>query len=230
VQAQALELNQPALLHLEDMAAHYLKEMRRVQPKGPYHLLGYSFGGVMVLEMAHQLLAAGETIGMLGMLDSRAKDYIQGSYAEPSSTNNGVSQPVGLVGFFHSQRGHGGAKGWWEFFVKDFTERRVRYTITLAARMFSTLPAFLKDTHEINAVAARNYKVKPVSQKLTLFRAAKQADRSIPSDNGWSPIFQGGVEIHEIPGDHWQVLSVPGIDVLAKSIHGCLSRFDEPAE
>jgi thioesterase domain-containing protein len=70
--------------------------------------------------------------------------------------------------------------------------------------------------------------VKSVSQKLTLFRAANQADSSIPSDNGWSPIFKGGVEIHEIPGDHWQVLSVPGIDVLAKSIHGCLSQFDEP--
>ena len=66
VQAQALELNQPALLHLEDMAAHYLEEMRRVQPKGPYHLLGYSFGGVMVLEMAHQLLAAGEKIACWG--------------------------------------------------------------------------------------------------------------------------------------------------------------------
>jgi thioesterase domain-containing protein len=229
VQAQALELNQPALLHLEDMAAHYLKEIRRVQPKGPYHLLGYSFGGVMVLEMAHQLLAAGEKVGLLGMLDSRASDYIQVSSAEPSF-NNEVSQPAGLAGFFHSQRGHGGAKAWWEFFLKDFTERRVRYTITIAARLFSKLPAFLKDTHEINAVAARNYKVKPVSQKLTLFRAAKQADRSIPSDNGWSSIFRGGVEIHEIPGDHWQVLSVPGIDVLAKSIHGCLSRMDEPAE
>ncbi|WP_353069084.1 condensation domain-containing protein [Tunturibacter empetritectus] len=226
VQAQALELNRPALLHLEDMAAHYLKEIRQVQPMGPYHLLGYSFGGVMVLEMAHQLLAAGETVGLLGMLDSRARDYIQVSSAEPSP-NNGVSEPAGLVGFFHSQRGHGSVKGWWDFFLKDFTERRVRYTVTIAARMFSRLPAFLKNTHEINAVAARNYKVKPVSQKLTLFRAAKQADRSIPSDNGWSPIFQGGVEIHEVPGDHWQVLSVPGIDVLAKSIHGCLSRFDE---
>jgi thioesterase domain-containing protein len=230
VQAQALERNQPALLHLEDMAAHYLKEMRRVQPKGPYHLLGYSFGGVMVLEMAHQLLAAGETIGMLGMLDSRAKDYIQGSYAEPSPNGNGEGPRGRVAGLVHSYKGHGSAKERWDFFVKDLDERRIRYTITIAARMFSTLPAFLKNTHEINAVAARNYKVKPVSQKLTLFRAAKQADRSIPSDNGWSSIFQGGVEIHEVPGDHWQVLSEPGIDVLAKSIHGCLSRFDEPAE
>ena len=41
-----------------------------------------------------------------------------------------------------------------------------------------------------------------------------------------APIFEEGIEIHEIPGDHWQVLSEPGIDVLAKTIHGCLSQFD----
>jgi thioesterase domain-containing protein len=229
VQAQALELDQPALLRIEDMAAHYLKEIRRVQPEGPYHLLGYSFGGIVVLEMAHQLLAAGETIGLLGMLDTRARDYTEGWPSELAS-NNGKTQSGGLAGFFRSYAGHGSAKGWWDFFLKDLGERRVRYTTTVAARMFSTLPAFLKNTHEINSVAARNYKVKPVSQKLTLFRAANQADSSIPSDNGWSPIFKGGVQIHEIPGDHWQVLSVPGIDVLAKSIHGCLSQFDEPTK
>jgi len=228
VQAQALEANQPALLRIEDMAAHYLKEIRRVQPEGPYHLLGYSYGGIVVLEMAHQLLAAGETLGLLGMLDTRARDYLQG-WSSELSTNNGHSQAGGLVGFFRSYTGHGSVKGWWEFLLKDLGERRVRYTITLAARMSSTLPSFLKNTHEINSVAARNYKVKPLSVKLTLFRAANQADSSIPSDNGWSPIFKGGVEILEVPGDHWQVLSVPGIDVLAKSIHGCLKRFDEQA-
>jgi thioesterase domain-containing protein len=229
VQAQALEANQPALLRMEDMAAHYLMEIRRVQPKGPYHLLGYSFGGVVVLEMAHQLLAAGETVGLLGMLDTRAREYIEDRKTESSSNNGHGSPPGALAGFFRSHLGHGNAQGWWEFFLQDLQERRVRYTITIAARMFSTLPAFLKNTHEINSVAARNYKVKPVSAKLTLFRAANQADSSIPSDNGWSPIFKEGVEVHEVPGDHWQVLSVPGIDVLAKSIHGCLSRFDEPA-
>jgi thioesterase domain-containing protein len=228
VQAQALEVDQPALLRIEDMAAHYLKEIRRVQPEGPYHLLGYSFGGIVVLEMAHQLIAAGETLGMLGMLDTRARDYIEGWPGE-LSTNNGHSQPGGLVGVFRSYTGHGSVKGWWEFFLKDLRERSVRYTITIAARMSSTLPSFLKNTHEINSVAARNYKVKPLSATLTLFRAANQADSSIPSDKGWSPIFRGGVEILEVPGDHWQVLSVPGIDVLAKSIHGCLTQFDKKA-
>jgi thioesterase domain-containing protein len=62
---------------------------------------------------------------------------------------------------------------------------------------------------------------------LTLFRATKQAEEGIPQDNGWGPIFTDGVEILEIPGDHWQVLSDPGIGVLAKTIHDCLDQFDK---
>jgi thioesterase domain-containing protein len=224
VQAQALEANQRALLHIDDMAAHYLKEIRRIQPKGPYHFLGYSFGGIVVLEMAHQLLNAGETVGLLGMLDTRAKDYTPEMPNEDKSEK--LQKQGRLMGFFRSNKGHGSGKAWAEFFLKDLKERRVRYVTTIAAKMFSTLPAFLKNTHEINAVAARNYNPKPFPGKLTLFRASKQTNANIPSDNGWSSIFEEGIEIHEIPGDHWQVLSEPGIDVLAKTIHGCLSRFD----
>ena len=72
VQAQALLAGQPALLRLEDMAAHYIREIRKIQPNGPYRLLGYSFGGTMALEMAHQLRAVGEVVAPIGMLDARS--------------------------------------------------------------------------------------------------------------------------------------------------------------
>jgi thioesterase domain-containing protein/aryl carrier-like protein len=220
VQAQALEADQHALTTIEDMAAHYLKEIRRVQPKGPYHFLGYSFGGIVVLEMAHQLHAAGETVGMLGMLDTRARDYVRVKSAHNSSSAS-VEQG-GLAGYVHRSMGHRSVKAWLHFFVTDLKERRNRYVTKLAAKMFPKIPAFLKNTHEINSYAARNYRVKAIAEKLTLFRAAEQADPSIPSDNGWSSIFTKGIEIHEVPGDHWHVLYEPGIDVLAKSIHDCL--------
>jgi thioesterase domain-containing protein len=91
--------------------------------------------------------------------------------------------------------------------------------------MFSKIPASWKDTYEINSLAQRNYRKTPFPGRLTLFRASKQ-EEGIPSDNGWGPIFSGGIEVHEIPGDHWEVLSEPGIDVLAKSIGKSLSRFE----
>jgi acetoacetyl-CoA synthetase len=55
---------------VEDMAQFYLDAVREVQPHGPYFLAGYSFGGLVALEMAQRLSNEGETIGFLGMLDT----------------------------------------------------------------------------------------------------------------------------------------------------------------
>ena len=55
---------------IEDMAAWYVQRMRAVQADGPYRLLGTSFGGVMVFEIALQLQQAGLEIDFLGLLDT----------------------------------------------------------------------------------------------------------------------------------------------------------------
>lgn len=55
---------------VEDMAGLYLDAIREIQPHGPYFLAGYSFGGLVALEMAQRLSAAGETIAFFAMLDS----------------------------------------------------------------------------------------------------------------------------------------------------------------
>ncbi|HTG43499.1 MAG TPA: amino acid adenylation domain-containing protein, partial [Verrucomicrobiae bacterium] len=55
---------------IEEMARFYLKEIRRFQPGGPYFLGGFCFGGNVAYEMAHQLAAAGEEIGLLVMLET----------------------------------------------------------------------------------------------------------------------------------------------------------------
>ncbi|MET9701221.1 alpha/beta fold hydrolase, partial [Streptomyces sp. NPDC006529] len=53
-----------------EMAADYLRLIREVQPSGPYHLLGWSFGGTVAHEMARQLQGSGEEVALLAMLDS----------------------------------------------------------------------------------------------------------------------------------------------------------------
>jgi acetoacetyl-CoA synthetase len=55
---------------VEDMAQLYLDAIREIQPRGPYFLAGYSFGGLVALEMAQRLSREGETIAFFGMLDS----------------------------------------------------------------------------------------------------------------------------------------------------------------
>ncbi|TAM03962.1 MAG: acetoacetate--CoA ligase [Paraburkholderia sp.] len=53
-----------------DMASHYVDEIRRVQTHGPYAIIGFSFGGLVALEMAQQLHRAGEQIELLCILDT----------------------------------------------------------------------------------------------------------------------------------------------------------------
>ena len=60
------------LTRIEDMAAHYIEALRRVQPKGPYFLGGWSFGGWVAFEMAQQLQKSGEEVALLAVLDTLA--------------------------------------------------------------------------------------------------------------------------------------------------------------
>ncbi|MFE7598445.1 amino acid adenylation domain-containing protein [Streptomyces sp. NPDC057494] len=53
-----------------EMAAAYIEQIRSVQPSGPYHLVGYSFGGTVAHEIAVQLQAAGEQVAALVVLDT----------------------------------------------------------------------------------------------------------------------------------------------------------------
>lgn len=54
---------------LEQMAQDYVQAIRRVQPQGPYHLLGWSLGGALAVEMARLLREAGEPVAFLGLVD-----------------------------------------------------------------------------------------------------------------------------------------------------------------
>ncbi|MCY7763662.1 non-ribosomal peptide synthetase DhbF [Bacillus spizizenii] len=61
---------------LDDMAADYIEQIRTVQPKGPYHLLGWSLGGNVVQAMATQLQNQGEEVSLLVMLDAYPNHFL----------------------------------------------------------------------------------------------------------------------------------------------------------
>ena len=54
---------------LRIVAANYVRQVRAIQPSGPYHFAGHSSGGLVVFEMACQLREQGETVGLLALLD-----------------------------------------------------------------------------------------------------------------------------------------------------------------
>jgi amino acid adenylation domain-containing protein len=53
----------------EEMASGYLKEVRSLQPQGPYYLGGHSIGGLVAFEMAQQLRRQGQEVALLALLD-----------------------------------------------------------------------------------------------------------------------------------------------------------------
>src|SRR5262249_28758508 len=57
-------------LTVEGQAPLYLNDIRRIQNHGPYHLCGYSFGGEVAYEVATRLIADGEDVGALIILDT----------------------------------------------------------------------------------------------------------------------------------------------------------------
>ncbi|MFJ6167205.1 amino acid adenylation domain-containing protein [Micromonospora orduensis] len=68
---QAPGLSDPSIRidNIAQLADLYLKQIRAVQPTGPYHLLGWSFGGCVAHQMAVRLQAAGERVPLLAVLD-----------------------------------------------------------------------------------------------------------------------------------------------------------------
>jgi thioesterase domain-containing protein/aryl carrier-like protein len=62
---------------VEEMAAEYLDAILACQCEGPYYLSGYSFGGLVALEMAHQLLDRGHEVALLVLLDSGGPDTVR---------------------------------------------------------------------------------------------------------------------------------------------------------
>jgi amino acid adenylation domain-containing protein len=72
IQDPSLHNTQSASKSIEALAAHYLEALKTVQPEGPYHLLGWSVGGVVAYEMAQQLSRQGQSVALLIMLDTSA--------------------------------------------------------------------------------------------------------------------------------------------------------------
>jgi len=70
IQAKGLDGTEEPLDRVEDMAALYLRSIRKLQPHGPYLLIGYSFGGLVALEMADAMHEVGEKVALLALVDA----------------------------------------------------------------------------------------------------------------------------------------------------------------
>ena len=75
LQAKGMDGIQDMLTQVEDIAAHYVKEIRAFQPEGPYFLGGLSFGGIASIEIAQRLIEQGQKVGLIALIDTHGPGY-----------------------------------------------------------------------------------------------------------------------------------------------------------
>jgi len=214
LQAPALAGEAPTHLGIEEMAERYVAEVRRVQASGPYYLLGLSFGGNIALEMAQRLMRDGEHVALLGMLDSKGPGYPR----FPSRWSRAwahcqyfLKQPPAGRRHYLSVR----VKG-----ARDLIRRRVLHSWFRRAHCpEGALAGVLDDIGISHIQAGREYERQPYPGAITVFRASLQPIGCIPEwDNGWSRVAQGGVTVHQVPGEHAEIVDEPHVAVLAEHL------------
>ncbi|MFO0700819.1 MAG: amino acid adenylation domain-containing protein [Nitrospira sp.] len=67
LQARGLDGKEAPFTSITEMASHYVEQIRRVRPTGPYTVLGSCTGGLIAYEMAQQLLGQGQTVTLVVM-------------------------------------------------------------------------------------------------------------------------------------------------------------------
>jgi amino acid adenylation domain-containing protein len=202
-QAQGMDGKLPCLDRVAPMADLYLEHMRAEQPRGPYFIGGYSFGGLVALEMARRLRAEGEEIALLTLVDT----YLP----SPKETQSLLRRFLNLSS---------GQK--WAYAKK----RSKRYVRGIKRRIDAIfLPAAIKAVLEACAAAEAKYQPSAYEGSIVLFRASEKALRGLDdAQGGWQQYALGGVEIHEVEADHGNILNEPQVKQLAGQIRARLEK------
>ncbi|MCT7967818.1 AMP-binding protein [Laspinema sp. D1] len=98
LQALGLDGKQEPLNRVEDMAAHYIREIQTIQPKGPYLLGGRCFGGRVALEMAQKIQAQGEKVATLAIVEAGTPQIGEPLSSEEQEMINQLN-PIRAQGF-----------------------------------------------------------------------------------------------------------------------------------
>lgn len=207
---------------IEEMAADYIKEIRTVQPDGPYFLGGFSFGGVVAFEMAQQLLKQGQQVALLALLDP----------SPPISANLWPSAPLWrdwLCEHLRNLKRLGYPEKllytlervkWRTDRIKIKTKRAVcSFCLAIGRPIPSRLRMFY--FFQVSGQAKRKYVPQLYPGRVLLLRAK---ERPYDSRLNWSKLIEGELEIHELPGNHLDVIHGPLTAVWSEKLRECLQR------
>ncbi len=203
---QPIYVLQPQLLdekdflnRVEDTATEYIQHIRNFQPEGPYYLAGYSLGGVIIFEMAQQLLAQGHEVALLGLFDTICPKYFKQLLTENESarhlrtlTTLKLEHKLSYLWGGLKKRSQAIVKVFQSSFVPSIPHPDESQDLKVSSSL----------THAI-----ANYIPKPYPGQITLFRCVEQNwwikhDREL----GWAELTEKPVEVIDIPGSHHQLV------------------------
>jgi len=228
LQPQGLDGKQLPHKRIEDMAAHYIKEMSSLQPEGPYYIGGLSTGGTIAFEMAQQLQAQGQKVALLVLFDTFAG-------LRPESSRNPLLQRLKSYPYmFRADLHFGNLLLYGPRYLlgsanrlKTIAKRRTRKV----ANRFqfwrrSPLDQTLKKVREANLQALSGYVPKVYSGRITLFITGESSLRTYQDGRlSWNELAGEGLELHVVPGDHLSMIEeTPHVTVLVEKLRKCLSR------
>jgi amino acid adenylation domain-containing protein len=220
---------------IQSMAASYIDAIRTVAPDGPYLLGGYSSGGTVALEMARQLRADGDAVGVLAMIDSEAPGAEEASAWDPRTVGAYVRNLASWIvddDFFRSSaddklarlrsRGRLLRSRVRSFILSEKDGADIR-DILGVWRVPPRHRAFL----ETHARALATYEPRPYDGPMTLIRARTlRLTAWSPPDLGWRRFAKGGLDIRMVPGAHDNILTEPRVKAVAQQLRKCLAAAE----
>jgi amino acid adenylation domain-containing protein len=242
LQSDGIDDDRPPISRLDEMAARYVEAIRRIQPDGPYHLGGWSLGGLVAFEMARQLSGLGEEVATVALIDTEAPT---GTTPEVSPKLRALAEQLTDLEIFDrsgdplddavllaafgdemAQGLTGGVRGLLahlrriapdarrEFLLRHLKLDRVYHLETGPERVSRLLKVL-----RANLLAGARYApTTPFAGRLTVFRAADRVGGSSDPAMGWSRLAGEGVTTRTIPGDHYTILATPGVQILADAL------------
>jgi len=193
--------------HIDEMAQHYIREIRTVQPHGPYYLCAFSAGGLIIFEMARQLHALGEQVAFVGLLDAYGPDYPE--YL-PTQNRAAYKASVHMNTLrLHSVKGQ----------VRYLSGRARHRTTLIVSQLFSDLllklhlPMPRKIRYEyiarlIDRAAQMYPRDRSYAGDAILFHASSQPEGITPDRTlGWDGLITGDLKIVDVAGTHNSIMT-----------------------
>lgn len=207
---------------LPEMVEDHVAIIQRVQPSGPYWLLGYSWGGLVALEVARRLRAAGETVAFLGMLDPVLS---QADWTYAAWVNFIGRRIVHHLGKLRQAGSAGAALRECRRLLVPAVDKVLRLfginRLWPLAAGAEVLPPALAAIWVAESGVIPSYRVGYYDGEVTVFATRRGYEADVDPRRIW-PSKVGRFTLHWVPGDH--SLTRPEVEDTARVISAALAQ------